>query len=292
MDFLNQLMNGLTAGSIYALIAIGYTMVYGIAKMLNFAHGDVVMIGAYIIWFVASQLGLPLPLAILISVIGCAILGISMEKIAYKPLRNAKPLSVLITAIGVSFFLQAMALLLFSSTKQTFPLDLGVVPNITLGKLVIPGATIIILLVASVCMTLLYLFVTKTKAGSAMLAVSEDKDAARLMGIDVDRTISLTFAVGSILASVSGALFSGYYFYVYPTMGSMVGIKAFVAAVIGGIGSIPGAMLGGILLGIIESLSKGYISTAMSNAFVFGALIIVLLVKPTGLLGKKTIEKV
>lgn len=291
MKLLSQLLNGLNAGSIYALIAIGYTMVYGIAKMINFAHGDIIMVGAYIVWLAIAVLGLPVPLGLLIGVAACALLGILIEKIAYKPLRKAPPLAVLITAIGVSYFLQSASLLIFSSEKQTFPVTLAL-PSITLGELVIPGQTLLILIVTAVCMAALTFFINKTKAGSAMLAVSEDKDAAQLMGVNVNKTISMTFAIGSALAAVAGILFSSSYVYVYPTMGSLVGIKAFVAAVLGGIGSVPGAMLGGILLGLVESLSKTYISNQMSNAIVFGILIIVLLVKPSGLLGKSRPEKV
>ncbi|SCP96059.1 branched-chain amino acid ABC transporter permease [Anaerobium acetethylicum] len=291
MKLLSQLLNGLNAGSIYALIAIGYTMVYGIAKMINFAHGDIIMVGAYIVWLAIAVLGLPVPLGLLIGVAACALLGILIEKIAYKPLRKAPPLAVLITAIGVSYFLQSASLLIFSSEKQTFPVTLAL-PSITLGELVIPGQTLLILIVTAVCMAALTFFINRTKAGSAMLAVSEDKDAAQLMGVNVNKTISMTFAIGSALAAVAGILFSSSYVYVYPTMGSLVGIKAFVAAVLGGIGSVPGAMLGGILLGLVESLSKTYISNQMSNAIVFGILIIVLLVKPSGLLGKSRPEKV
>jgi len=291
MKLLSQLLNGLNAGSIYALIAIGYTMVYGIAKMINFAHGDIIMVGAYIVWLAIAVLGLPVPLCLLIGVAACALLGILIEKIAYKPLRKAPPLAVLITAIGVSYFLQSASLLIFSSEKQTFPVTLAL-PSITLGELVIPGQTLLILIVTAVCMAALTFFINRTKAGSAMLAVSEDKDAAQLMGVNVNKTISMTFAIGSALAAVAGILFSSSYVYVYPTMGSLVGIKAFVAAVLGGIGSVPGAMLGGILLGLVESISKTYISNQMSNAIVFGILIIVLLVKPSGLLGKSRPEKV
>lgn len=291
MKLLSQLINGLNAGSIYALIALGYTMVYGIAKMINFAHGDIIMIGAYVVWVAISILHLPVSVGLIIGVIACAILGILIEKIAYKPLRKAPPLAVLITAIGVSYFLQSASLLIFSSAKRTFPVSFNI-PSITIGALVIPGQTILILVVTSICMIALHLFINKTKAGSAMLAVSEDKDAAQLMGVNVNRTISMTFAIGSALAAIAGVLFASSYVYVYPTMGSLIGIKAFVAAVLGGIGSVPGAMLGGILLGLIESLSKTYISTQLSNAIVFGILIIVLLVRPTGLLGKSRTEKV
>mgnify|MGYP000921571907 FL=1 len=291
MKLLSQLINGLNAGSIYALIAIGYTMVYGIAKMINFAHGDIIMVGAYIVWVMIAVLHMPVFLGIIIGVIGCAVLGVFIEKVAYKPLRNAPPLAVLITAIGVSYFLQSASLLIFSSAKRTFPVNFKI-PQISIGTLVIPGQTILILVVTGICMTALHLFINKTKAGSAMLAVSEDKKAAELMGVNVNSTISMTFAIGSALAAIAGVLFASSYVYVYPTMGSLIGIKAFVAAVLGGIGSVPGAMLGGILLGLVESLSKTYLSTQLSNAIVFGILILVLLVRPAGLLGKSRIEKV
>lgn len=291
MDLLSQLINGLNAGSIYALIAIGYTMVYGIAKMINFAHGDIIMVGAYVAWYSIAELNLPILVGLLFSIIVCSILGILTEKIAYKPLRNASPLSVLITAIGVSYFLQSASLLIFTSTKRSFP-TIFHVSSVDLSIVKIPGQTIIVLIVTSICMVLLTLFINKTKAGSAMLAVSEDKDAAQLMGINVNRTISMTFAIGSALAAVAGILFASSYAYVYPTLGALPGIKAFVAAVLGGIGSIPGAMIGGILLGIIESFSKAYISSQLSNAVVFGLLILVLLIKPSGLLGKSRTEKV
>lgn len=291
MKLLSQLINGLNAGSIYALIALGYTMVYGIAKMINFAHGDIIMVGAYAVLISVTVLKLPLAAALVVGVLVCAVLGVLIEKIAYKPLRKAPPLAVLITAIGVSYFLQSASLLLFSSEKRTFPIKIQI-PAIYIGELVIPGQTILILAVTSICMIALTLFINKTKAGSAMLAVSEDKDAAQLMGVNVNKTISMTFAIGSALAAVAGILFASSYIYVYPTLGSLPGIKAFVAAVLGGIGSIPGAMLGGILLGIIESLSKTYLSTQLSNAIVFGVLILVLLIKPSGLLGKSRAEKV
>lgn len=291
MKFLSQLINGLNAGAIYALIALGYTMVYGIAKMINFAHGDIIMVGAYTVWYAVTVLNLPIVVGVLIGIIVCSVLGIVIEKIAYKPLRNAPSLAVLITAIGVSYFLQSASLLLFSSTKRTFPNIINV-PSLKIGALEIPGQTILVLVVTSICMIALTLFINKTKAGSAMLAVSEDKDAAKLMGVNVNRTISMTFAIGSALAAIAGILFSTSYTYIYPTLGSLPGIKAFVAAVLGGIGSVPGAMLGGLLLGIIESLSKSYISTQLSNAIVFGILVLVLLIRPSGLLGKNRTEKV
>ena len=291
INFIEQLINGLRTGSIYALIAIGYTMVYGIAKMINFAHGDIIMVGAYALYFSISVLGLPVPVALVITVIVCAVLGVVLEKVAYKPLRSAPPLAVLITAIGMSFFLQSASLLIFGSTPIPFQ---SVIPNvnISVGPVVISSITVVTLIVTAIAMILLTLFVNKTKMGSAMRAVSEDKGAAELMGINVNSTISLTFAIGSALAAVAGVLYICQYQSMKPTLGALPGIKAFVAAVLGGIGSIPGAMLGGILLGLIESVSKAYISTELADAIVFGVLIVVLLFRPSGLLGKKKIVKV
>ncbi|MBS5882190.1 MAG: branched-chain amino acid ABC transporter permease [Lachnoanaerobaculum sp.] len=291
INFIEQLINGLRTGSIYALIAIGYTMVYGIAKMINFAHGDIIMVGAYALYFSISVLGLPVPVALLVTVIVCSVLGVLIEKIAYKPLRKAQPLAVLITAIGMSFFLQSSSLLIFGSTPIPFQ---SVIPNenIKVGPVTISSITLVTLVVTAVAMILLTLFINKTKLGSAMRAVSEDKGAAELMGINVNSTISMTFAIGSALAAVAGILYISQYQSMKPTLGALPGIKAFVAAVLGGIGSIPGAMLGGILLGLIESVSKAYISTELADAIVFGVLIVVLLFRPSGLLGKKKIVKV
>ena len=266
-------------------------MVYGIAKMLNFAHGDVIMIGAYIIFFMIYRFNLPVIVSIIIAIVLCLLLGIIIERLAYKPLRKASSLSVLITAIGVSYLLQNLAQLFWSSSNKIFP---NIISNksISIGSLSISYLTIITIFICLLIMILLTLFVNKTKIGMAMRAVSEDKDAARLMGINVDKTISITFAIGSGLAAIASALFCGAYPAVYPTLGSMPGIKAFTAAVFGGIGSIPGALVGGLMLGVIETMSKAYISTQLSDAIVFGILIIVLLIKPTGLLGKKVNEKV
>lgn len=291
INFIEQLINGLRTGSIYALIAIGYTMVYGIAKMINFAHGDIIMVGAYALYFSISVLGLPVPVALLLTVIVCSVLGVLIEKIAYKPLRKAQPLAVLITAIGMSFFLQSSSLLIFGSTPIPFQ---SVIPNenIKVGPVVISSITLVTLVVTAVAMILLTLFINKTKLGSAMRAVSEDKGAAELMGINVNSTISMAFAIGSALAAVAGILYISQYQSMKPTLGALPGIKAFVAAVLGGIGSIPGAMLGGILLGLIESVSKAYISTELADAIVFGVLIVVLLFRPSGLLGKNKIVKV
>ncbi|MGN1047109.1 MAG: branched-chain amino acid ABC transporter permease [Eubacteriales bacterium] len=290
--FLKTLISGLNLGSIYALIALGYTMVYGIAKMLNFAHGDVIMIGAYSIIVAVMQAKLPGIAAILISVVLCALLGVLIEFLAYKPLRKAPPLAVLITAIGVSYFLQNLALLIFGSEQKSFPTSIISLPSVTLGEIEISGNTLMTLAVTALIMIALSLFIGKTKIGKAMRAVSEDKEAAELMGISTNRTISVTFAIGSALAAVASLFYGATYVYIKPTTGSMPGIKAFTAAVFGGIGSIPGAMLGGILLGIIEQFAKAYISTAMSDAVVFAVLVLVLVVKPSGLLGKKIREKV
>ncbi len=291
INLLEQLINGLRTGSIYALISLGYTMVYGIAKMINFAHGDIIMVGAYILYVMVALLNLPTPIAVILTILLSALLGVTIEKIAYKPLRNAPPLAVLITAIGVSFFLQSSALLIFNATPIPFQ-SIVDFPSVTFMGITISGITIVTLLVTFICMVSLTLFINKTKAGSAMRAVSEDKGAAQLVGINVNRTISLTFAIGSFLAAIAGILFISQYQTLRPTMGSLPGIKAFVAAVLGGIGSIPGAMAGGLILGIIESLSKAYISTELSDAIVFGILVVVLLVRPSGLLGKKRSEKV
>ncbi len=292
-SFFTFLINGISLGSIYAIIALGYTMVYGIAKMLNFAHGDVIMVGSYVVFLTMGTLGLPPVLAVVLAILVCTVLGITIEKIAYKPLRKASPLAVLITAIGVSFFLQNSALILVGANTKMFTSVIDI-PDIVLagGSIHISGETQVTILVCVVIMIGLTFFIKKTKAGQAMLAVSEDKGAAELMGINVNGTISLTFAIGSALAAVAGVLLCSAYPTLSPYTGSMPGIKAFVAAVFGGIGSIPGAFLGGILLGVIENLSKAYISSQLSDAIVFSVLIIVLLVKPTGILGRKLNEKV
>lgn len=293
MNFLSYLINGISLGSVYAIIALGYTMVYGIAKMLNFAHGDVIMIGCYVTFLAMSGLGLPPVVAVLLSVIICTALGIVIEKIAYKPLRRAIPLAVLITAIGVSYFLQNAAMLLFGADTKSFS-SVITLPAIKLadGAITISGTTIVTVATCVIVMLALTWFIKNTKAGQAMLAVSEDKDAAQLMGVNVNATISLTFAIGSGLAAIAGVLFCSAYPTLNPYTGSMPGIKAFTAAVFGGIGSIPGAFIGGILLGVIEILGRAYISSQLSDAIVFAVLIIVLLVKPTGILGKKMQEKV
>lgn len=293
MIFLSHLINGISLGSIYAIIALGYTMVYGIAKMLNFAHGDVIMVGGYICFCAMSYLNLPPIVGIAMAVVVCTALGMVIERLAYKPLRSAPSLAVLITAIGVSYFLQNMALLIWKSDPKVFP-SVVKIPSISLfgGELTISSVSIVTVLACIVIMIVLTLFTQKGKLGKAMRAVSEDKGAAQLMGINVNTTISTTFAIGSGLAAIAGVLLCSAYPTLMPTTGSMPGIKAFTAAVFGGIGSIPGAMIGGILLGIIEIFSKAYISTQLSDAIVFGVLIVVLLIKPTGLLGKKITEKV
>lgn len=293
MSFLSYLINGISLGSIYAIIALGYTMVYGIARMLNFAHGDIIMVGGFAIFTIVSTMGLPPLLGILVAVAVCTVLGVTIERVAYRPLRGASSLAVLITAIGVSYLLQNVALLIFGSNARQFT-SVVALPNLKLadGALTISSVTIVTIISCIVIMIALTSFINKTKVGQAMLAVSEDNGAATLMGIDVNRTIAITFAIGSALAAIAGALLCSTYPSLTPYTGSMPGIKAFVAAVFGGIGSIPGALIGGILLGVIENLSKAYISSQLSDAIVFSVLIIVLLVRPTGILGRKINEKV
>ena len=294
MSFVSYLINGISLGSVYAIIALGYTMVYGIAKMLNFAHGDVIMIGAYTVLTLMTGAGVDPIVAVLVGMGVCTVLGITIEKIAYKPLRGAtSSLAVLITAIGVSYFLQNIALLVFGADTKSF-VSVVSVPPVTLanGELTITGTTIVTIIVCIVIMSALMFFVNKTKPGRAMKAVSEDRGAAQLMGVNVNATISLTFAIGSGLACVAGVLLCSAYPSLTPYTGAMPGIKAFVAAVFGGIGSIPGAMIGGILLGVIEIMGKAYISSQVADAIVFAVLIVVLLVKPTGLFGKNIQEKV
>ena len=293
MSFLSYLINGISLGSVYAIIALGYTMVYGIARMLNFAHGDIIMVGGFTVFTIVTTMGGSPVVGILASVVVCTVLGVTIERVAYRPLRDASPLAVLITAIGVSYLLQNVALLIFGSNARQFT-SVITVPALKLagGKLSISSVTIVTILSCIVIMAALMTFINKTKMGQAMLAVSEDRGAATLMGININRTISVTFAIGSALAAVAGVLLCSAYPSLSPYTGSMPGIKAFVAAVFGGIGSIPGAFIGGILLGIIENLAKAYISSQLSDAIVFSVLIIVLLVRPTGILGKKMTEKV
>ena len=306
MEFLSYLINGISLGSIYAIIALGYTMVYGIAKMLNFAHGDVIMVGGYVAFyamnFASARMlgedpstlawGLSTLACVLLAMVVCTVLGVIIEGLAYRPLRQAGSLAVLITAIGVSYFLQNAAQLLFGADPKNFtPVVSG---QITLfgGQLRIQNVALLTVAVCIIIMVGLTVFTGKTKMGKAMRAVSEDKGAAQLMGINVNSTISMTFAIGSALAAIAGVLMCSYSPVIKPTSGSMPGIKAFTAAVFGGIGSIPGAFLGGILLGIIEAMAQGYISTQLSNSILFAVLIVVLLVKPSGLLGKYVPEKV
>ena len=291
MSFLNFLINGISLGSIYAIIALGYTIVYGISKMLNFAHGDVIMVGAYICFFALTRTDLPPIVCLALAMITCMTLGMIIEKLAYKPLRQATSLAVLITAIGVSYLLQNGALLLWTANPKVFPSIVGD-GKIQFGRIVISHVTLVTIAACIVIMVGMTLFTSRTKMGKAMRACSEDKAAAQLMGINVDATISMTFIIGSGLAAVAGVLLCSTYPTLVPTTGSMPGIKAFTAAVFGGIGSIPGAFLGGLLLGVIEIFAKAYISTQVSDAIVFAVLIIVLLVKPSGLLGKITREKV
>ena len=293
MNFLSYLINGISLGSVYAIIALGYTMVYGIAKMLNFAHGDIIMVGGFTAFTVVSTMGGSPIVGILAAVVVCTALGVAVERIAYRPLRDASPLAVLITAIGVSYLLQNVALLIFGSNARQFTSVVNLPPlKLAGGELSISSVTIVTILACVVIMAGLMFFINKTKIGQAMLAVSEDRGAATLMGINVNRTIAITFAIGSALAAIAGVLLCSAYPSLTPYTGSMPGIKAFVAAVFGGIGSIPGALIGGVLLGVIENLTKAYISSQLSHAIVFSVLIIVLLVRPTGILGKKVSEKV
>ena len=293
MKFLSFFLSGISLGSIYAIIALGYTMVYGIAKMLNFAHGDIIMVGGYVAFTAMSALNLPASVAVLLSVLFCTALGVIIEAVAYKPLRGANSLAVLITAIGVSYLLQNLALLIFGANPKSFQ---SVVPirsmSFANGQLVISGETVAAIAACFLVMVVLTTFINKTRAGQAMLAVAEDKGAATLMGINVNATVALTFAIGSALAALAGVLLCSAYPTLTPTTGAMPGIKAFVAAVLGGIGSIPGALIGGLLLGVLENLSKAYISSKLSDAIVFSVLILVLVVRPTGILGKKMREKV
>ena len=292
MSFVSYILNGISLGSVYAIIALGYTMVYGIAKMLNFAHGDIIMVGSYVAFIAINSMGLPVPVSILLSVVVCTVLGMVIERVAYKPLRHASKLAVLITAIGASYFLQNVALLIFGANTKSFT---SIVGNGSVqlagGALSVTMVTIVTVIACVVIMIGLMAFMKYSKAGHAMLAVSEDDGAAQLMGINVNATIALTFAIGSGLAAIAGVLLCSAYPSLTPYTGSMPGIKAFVAAVFGGIGSIPGAFIGGILLGVIEILGKAYISSQLADAIVFAVLIVVLVVKPTGLLGKQIQEK-
>ncbi|WP_298663831.1 branched-chain amino acid ABC transporter permease [uncultured Solobacterium sp.] len=289
-QFFMQFINGLNIGSIYALIALGYTMVYGIAKLINFAHGDVIMVGAYIS-FISMKFGLPWWLAVIISIVACAVLGVVMEKVAYKPLRNASRISLLITAIGISYLLQNLFQLIFGANPQPYHAFITL-PALNLGGISIQANYYITFSVSVVLMILLTLFVNKTTMGKAMRAVSEDEGAAKLMGINVDTTISLTFAIGCALAAIAGILYANCYPMINPTLGSLPGIKAFIAAVLGGIGSIPGAVIGAFILGMVEAMTKAYISSQLTDTIVFAILILMLVFKPAGILGKNVKEKV
>ncbi|MEA4911795.1 MAG: branched-chain amino acid ABC transporter permease [Oscillospiraceae bacterium] len=290
MNFIYHLLNGIHVGSIYALVALGYSMVYGIVKLINFAHGDIIMVGAYVSWFIIAAKGLPVWVGVLSAVAFCMLLGMTIEKVAYKPLRKSARISLLITAIGISLLLQNLAQKVFTSTPKTYPSFLT--GGVMLGGRQISTTTFVTIGVSVLLMVALTLFVSKTRMGKAMRAVSEDTQAAQLMGININNTISVTFAIGSGLAAVAAVLYCCSYPQVSPTMGSMLGLRAFVAAVLGGIGSIPGAAIGGLVIGIAEALTKGYISSSLADAIVFGILIITLLFKPTGIFGHTAAEKV
>lgn len=290
MTLLYQIINGIQIGSIYALIALGYSMVYGIVKLINFAHGEIIMIGSYCTWYLMSKLQLPVWVSVLAAILFCAIFGMLIEKIAYKPLRKSARISLLITAIGISLLLQNIAQLIFSANPRMFTnIFQGA---IQVGDRQLSNVTTVTIAVSIVIMIGLTLLVNNTKIGKAMRAVSEDNETAQLMGININNTISFTFALGSGLAAIAAVLYCSSYSQISPTMGSMMGLKAFVAAVLGGIGSMPGAVIGGLCIGIAESLTKGYISSQLADAVVFAILIAVLLIKPTGILGRKSSEKV
>ena len=294
MEFLLQIINGLQIGSIYALISLGYTMVYGIAQLINFAHGDIIMVGAYVSLFsipMFTKIGLPVWLTMVPAIIVCILLGMLTERVAYRPLRNSPRISNLITAIGVSLLLENSFMKIFTPNTRPFP-KVFTQPPILIGDLHLNFGTVVTILVTLTLSVALQYFMKKTKYGKAMLATSEDYGAAKLVGINVDHTIQLTFAIGSGLAAVAAVLYVAAYPQVQPLMGAMPGIKAFIAAVLGGIGILPGAVLGGFILGIVESLTRAYISSQLADAIVFSILIIVLLVKPTGILGKNMREKV
>ena len=292
MEFLSYLISGISLGSVYAIIALGYTMVYGIAKMLNFAHGDIIMIGGYVSFCAMFYLGLPNIVAVLLAVIVCTVLGVVIERLAYKPLRSAPSLAVLITAIGVSYFLQNSALLIWKAAARVYPPVVEGSMQLFGGKLTVSYVSLLTIAACVVIMIGLTTFVNKSKMGKAMRACSEDKAAAQLMGINVNATISATFAIGSALAAIAGVLLCSFNTSLMPTTGSMPGIKAFVAAVFGGIGSIPGAVVGAFLIGLCEEIIKGLGQSTFSDAFTFALLIIVLCVKPTGLFGEKVTDKV
>jgi len=287
---LAQIINGLQTGSVYALVALGYSMVYGIIRLLNFAHGDIIMVGAYVVYYSIASFALPPIAAVVLAVLVSTLLGVLVEKVAYTPLRSAPRLSLLITAIGMSFLLENGAQMLFGADNKSMqPLVPG---NITLGSVVVSYAALVTIVVSVITMVALSFLVDRTKMGKAMRAVSEDMGAAQLMGISLNKTISFTFAIGSALAGIGSVLYLCAYPQASPTMGSMLGIKAFIAAVLGGIGSIPGAMIGGFLIGLIEALVSAARLSMWKDAVVFIVLIIVLLFKPSGILGHKVQEKV
>jgi branched-chain amino acid transport system permease protein len=290
---LQQLINGLQLGFVYALIALGYTMVYGIVRLINFAHGDIFMIGAYFGFYLLGRFKLPFPLSILGAMLGTAILGITIERVAYKPLRTAPRIAALITAMGVSLFLEYFSSLkfVFGPNYLAYPRPFPIV-NYNLGGLTISNIQVIVFGVAILLMLGLHFFVIKTKTGMAMRAVSFDKETAQLMGIDINRIISITFGIGSGLAGAGGVLYGIAYPQINPFMGIMPGLKAFVAAVLGGIGIIPGAMLGAVIMGVVEVMTAAFLSSTLRDAVAFAILIIVLLIKPTGILGKEATEKV
>lgn len=288
---LRQLINGLQAGSIYALVALGYSMVYGIIKLLNFAHGDIIMVGAYLVWFVIIRLALSPILAVIVAIAGCVLLGVSIEKVAYKPLRGSPRISLLITAIGVSFLLENVAQMVFGASSKTVP-EFITIPALQLGSISVSGTAVLTFVVTAASMIALTFLVQRTKMGKAMRAVSEDTEAAQLMGININRTISFTFVLGSALAGIASVLYCAAYPQATPTLGSMLGLKAFVAAVLGGIGSIPGAMIGGFAIGLAEALVSAAGLSVWKDGVVFAILIIVLLVKPSGIMGRSMQEKV
>jgi len=291
-EFTQQMINGLSLGAIYALIALGYTMVYGIIKLINFAHGDIMMVGAYVGFFSLSVLGSNILTAMLFAMLACAIIGVVIEKIAYKPLRNSTRIAALITAIGVSLFLEYATLFALGPAQRVFPETAFQVTNYHFMGIMVSNKDLFVFISAVVLMIILQYIIKMTKTGKAMRAVSEDQEAAVLMGISVDKTVSITFAIGSSLAAAAGVMIGVYYNTVNPLMGIIPGLKAFVAAVLGGIGIIPGAMVGGFLMGILETMVSGYSSSLYRDAVAFGVLILILLIKPTGLFGKNTGEKV
>jgi len=291
-EFTQQLINGLSLGAIYALIALGYTMVYGIIKLINFAHGDIMMVGAYVGFFSLSVLGTNVLVAMLYAMLACAIIGVVIEKIAYKPLRNSTRIAALITAIGVSLFLEYTTLFILGPAQRVFPDSAFRVSNYHIMGIMISNKDLFVIISAVILMLILQYIIRMTKTGKAMRAVSEDQEAAVLMGISVDKTVSITFAIGSALAAAAGVMIGVYYNTVNPLMGIIPGLKAFVAAVLGGIGIIPGAMVGGFLMGILETMVSGYGNSLYRDAVAFGVLILILLIKPTGLFGKNTGEKV